>query len=155
MRVAYGIAFAGAMLALGGCATVVKGTTQDISVDSSPQGAGCDVSRNGAKLASVTTPGKIQVSRDKAVLTFSCMKPPEYPNPVTLDVEPTFNGATFGNILLGGVVGAVVDASTGANYSYPEYVIIDLTAAKLQVPEVVPPVAEKPEEPKAPPPPTS
>jgi hypothetical protein len=33
---------------------------------------------------------------------------------------------TFGNILLGGGIGAIVDASTGANYEYPGEITLAL-----------------------------
>ena len=115
------------LIALGGCATVMKGTTQDIAVETNPPGATCTVSRNGAQLAVLSaTPGKVQVGRDKSPLTVSCTKSPESTTPVNQTVESKFNGATFGNILAGGVIGVVVDASTGANYTYPELVTVSL-----------------------------
>ena len=38
----------------------------------------------------------------------------------------SFGGATFGNLLLGGGVGFIVDAASGANYSYPSEVKLDM-----------------------------
>jgi hypothetical protein len=117
------------LVALGGCATVIKGTTQDIAVETNPPGATCTVSRNGAQIATLSaTPGKVQVSRDKSPIMVSCAKAPELAAPVSQTVESKFNGATFGNILAGGVIGVVVDASTGANYTYPEQVMVSLTS---------------------------
>jgi hypothetical protein len=147
MKVAANLALVVALVGLGGCATIVKGTTQDIAVDSNPQGANCTVSRNGAQLAVVNpTPGKIKVTRDREALTFACSKAPEYSNTATSVVESKFNGTTFGNILIGGVVGAVVDASTGSNYSYPDRVMIDLIAANLPISAPPPPITGKPAE---------
>ncbi|NOT42949.1 MAG: hypothetical protein HOP13_20920 [Alphaproteobacteria bacterium] len=118
-----------ASLGLGGCATVVKGTKQDVAISTDPPGASCMVSRNGAEVAMIAqTPGIVQVSRDRAALVVSCTKAPEFAAPATQTVDSKFNGATLGNILLGGVVGVVVDASTGANYSYPEQVAVSLGA---------------------------
>lgn len=129
MRNIHKLFLAATLVSLGGCATVMKGTTQKISVNTNPQGAACEVSRDGAKLASLTqTPATVEVSRDKSELSFSCTKAPEHPDATAYTVESKFNGATLGNILLGGVVGVVVDASTGSNYSYPENVTIDLIA---------------------------
>jgi hypothetical protein len=68
----------------------------------------------------------VQVGRDKEALVFSCTKAPEFATAKTQRVESSFNGATFGNIIAGGLIGVVVDASTGANYTYPEKVSIDL-----------------------------
>ncbi|MBX9947177.1 MAG: hypothetical protein K2Y40_24100 [Reyranella sp.] len=39
----------------------------------------------------------------------------------------SFTGATFGNLLVGGFVGVVIDASSGANNKYPEQVVIVMT----------------------------
>lgn len=127
------------LIALGGCATVIKGTTQDIAVETNPPGASCIVSRNGAQLAVLSaTPGKVQVSRDKSPLMVSCTKAPEATTPVNQTVESKFNGATFGNILAGGVIGVVVDASTGANYTYPEQVLVSLATEPAPVAAVAP-----------------
>ncbi|HEV7543234.1 MAG TPA: hypothetical protein VGO42_01715, partial [Reyranella sp.] len=40
-----------------------------------------------------------------------------------------FSGVTFGNLLLGGFVGVVIDASSGANNKYPEKITVILTPA--------------------------
>ena len=39
----------------------------------------------------------------------------------------SFTGATFGNLLLGGFVGVVIDASSGANNKYPERIVVVMT----------------------------
>ena len=119
--------------------TVIKGTTQNIAVDTNPQGANCSVSQDGAQVAIVNpTPGKVKVSRSKDALTFTCSKLPEFPNSAVVTLESTFNGATVGNVLIGGLIGVAVDASTGANYSYPENVMIDIAAANAPAPEAAP-----------------
>jgi hypothetical protein len=41
-----------------------------------------------------------------------------------------FGGATFGNIVLGGGVGAIVDAASGANYYYDSPLTIPLGEPK-------------------------
>lgn len=41
-------------------------------------------------------------------------------------ISSSFGGTTLGNILLGGVVGAVIDASSGANNKYPDTVSLAL-----------------------------
>ncbi len=42
----------------------------------------------------------------------------------TLEVAETFQGATLGNILIGGGVGIIVDAVSGAAQKYPDEVIL-------------------------------
>jgi hypothetical protein len=44
----------------------------------------------------------------------------------TIVVQAGFTGTTFANILLGGVVGVVVDAASGANSRYPADIRVDL-----------------------------
>ncbi len=134
MRILYQAALAGLLLGLCGCATIVKGTTQDIAVDTIPQGGSCTVTRNGFPEAKVTAPGNVNVKRGKEQLSFNCAKPPEFPTETAMTVDSKFNGATFGNILAGGVIGVVVDSSTGANYSYPDKVTVELIAVGASAP---------------------
>jgi hypothetical protein len=44
----------------------------------------------------------------------------------TVAQSPDFQGTTFANILLGGGIGAVADAASGANYEYPKQVVLNL-----------------------------
>lgn len=108
------------------CATVVGGTTQEVFVESDPPGAECRLDRLGASVGVVKpTPGRVNVSRSKEAIVVSCtLDRHEQSNDV---LSSKFTGATVGNILLGGIVGIVVDAASGANNKYPERVTIILT----------------------------
>jgi hypothetical protein len=115
-----------ALISLGGCATVFEGTGQSVAVSTNPTGAACTVSREGVQLGSVNpTPGSIRVEKSKNDLSVTCSK--EGRQTTTVSYSPTFNGTTFGNIVLGGGIGAIVDASTGANYDYPAQVSMELS----------------------------
>ena len=46
----------------------------------------------------------------------------------TVSRPPSFGAATFGNIIAGGVIGVVVDAASGANYTYSDDIRMDLAA---------------------------
>ena len=128
------------LLLLPSCATVMKGTTQTVAIDSNPHGAKCTIDRTGARLADVTsTPAAVLLKRNAADLVVTCNK--DGFSAAQKTVASSFNGATFGNILLGGVIGVVVDASTGANYSYPEAVQLELGAAATPT---LPPLAAMP-----------
>src|SRR6185503_14258047 len=106
-----------AALALGGCATIVEGTSQTVAIATQPPGASCTVSRQGAQISAVlSTPGSVKIDKSKNDITVTCSK--EGFETTSVNYASSFNGATFGNIILGGAVGAVVDASTGANYNY-------------------------------------
>jgi len=134
MRVIVQVALVATLLGLGGCATIVKGTTQDIALDTNPQGGNCNVLRAGAPVATITAPGIVKVGRGKERLTITCTKAPEFPTETAMTVDSKFNGATFGNILAGGVIGVVVDSSTGANYSYPDKVTVELAGTASATP---------------------
>ena len=102
-------AICGAAL-LASCATIVSGTHKSVSVSSTPPGA--TVTIDGA--AAGKTPLKTELGTDRShtvVLTLTGYKPYE----VTLN--RTFNGWVMGNLLIGGVVGIIVDFSTGAAYT--------------------------------------
>ena len=43
--------------------------------------------------------------------------------------ESTYQAANLGNVLLGGGVGIIVDAATGAMWKYPESVVVPMTCA--------------------------
>ena len=115
------------VLSLGGCATVFEGTGQSVAVSTNPPGANCTVSREGVQLGTVNpTPGSIRVEKSKNDLSVACAMVGH--QATTVSYSPTFNGTTFGNIILGGGIGVIVDASTGANYTYPAQVSVDLPA---------------------------
>jgi hypothetical protein len=113
-------------LASSACATVMSGTTQEVFIESEPSGAECKVDRLGANVGVVKpTPGRVNVSRSKETMIVTCVREGYQPSNEVL--ASSFTGATLGNILLGGIVGGVVDASSGANNKYPDRVMIVLT----------------------------
>jgi hypothetical protein len=117
-------------LAASACATVVGGTTQDVLVESQPSGAECKIDRLGANIGVVKpTPGRVNIARSKDNVIVSCTQEGyEQSNEVLIS---SFTGATVGNLLLGGLVGVVVDAASGANNKYPDRVLIVLTPASF------------------------
>jgi hypothetical protein len=112
-------------LMAGGCATVVSGTTQTIGVNTDPEGADCQFRRKGMLVGRVNpTPGTMQVGKDYESVSVSCTK--EGFEDTTGVIGSEFQAMTLGNILLGGVVGVVVDAASGAMMKYPESVTFTL-----------------------------
>ena len=112
-------------LMAGGCATVVSGTTQTIGVNSDPEGADCQFRRKGVLVGRVNpTPGTMQVGKDYESVSVLCTK--EGFDETTGVIGSEFQAMTLGNILLGGVIGVVVDAASGAMMKYPESVTFTL-----------------------------
>jgi hypothetical protein len=123
------VMFCGLALASPACATIIHGTTQDLHIDSEPQGASCKVDRAGAATGVVDrTPGKVTVKRHKDSIVVSCALDGYEPSSEVLTAS--FNALTMGNLVLpGGTVGFVVDASTGANNKYPARTVVVMTPA--------------------------
>jgi len=94
-----------------GCATVTRGTTQAWSIDSAPSGATVSLS-NGERCE---TPCTLKLKRKYAFSVEVCKA--GY-HTVNTNVQSQISGSgaagMAGNVLLGGLVGVGVDASTGA-----------------------------------------
>lgn len=110
---------------LTGCATVVSGTSQTIGVNTDPEGADCQFTRKGVLVGRVNpTPGTIQVGKDFESVSVLCRKEGFDDTAGVIGTE--FQAMTLGNILLGGLIGVVVDAASGAMTKYPEVVTFTL-----------------------------
>lgn len=105
---------------LGGCATVLNGTNVDYTTTSVPEGA--LVEFTGGEQC--TTPCTFEFKRkndQRADISLPGYKP------AYILIQSKLGGSAFGNILLGGGVGAVVDGSNGAsNRLYPRPLIVKL-----------------------------
>ena len=108
---------------LGGCATVLNGTSQPVEFQSDPTGATIRLV-NGL---SCETPCQYSMRRgDDSMVTFTLAG---Y-EPVEVYIQSRTGGSIAGNILAGGIIGGVVDASNGAsNHLYPDPVYIRLVPA--------------------------
>ena len=135
-------AIAAAGFALSGCATIIQGTTESVSVSSAPeQGAECKlVNSEGAWF--VTTPGSTTVHKTKNDLMIDCTKAGYAP--AHMVAASHFGGTTAGNVIAGGVIGIGIDAASGANYYYDSPITVNL-GAPAQATSAVPsaPVAPK------------
>jgi hypothetical protein len=105
-----------------GCATIVKGTTQDIPISSDP--AGARVSVDGRP--SGTTPTKVTMDRKHSHMVTIELENYEAEN---VAITNSMGGAVAGNIIAGGLVGWGVDAVSGAQYNlHPDTVAVRLRA---------------------------
>ncbi len=109
---------------LGGCATITRGTSQDYAIDSRPTGASVSLSTG----QTCETPCKLHLKRrDEFVARVN----KEGYDPVDIEVESRVMGgggaAGAGNLLFGGIVGGVVDATNGSmNNLLPEPLLVKL-----------------------------
>jgi len=116
---------------LGGCASIVDGSSQSLSVKTTSAagdvpGAQCQLSSNKGTWF-VVTPGTTTVHRGYDALTIKCTK--DGYQPAIQTAGSTTKGMAFGNLLFGGVIGAGVDMSTGAAYDYPDLITVMLQQA--------------------------
>jgi hypothetical protein len=119
---------AGSAILATGCASIVSGHNQSLSVQALAggkpvQGASCALS-NDKGTWYVTTPGSAVVNRSFADLSVKCEKP-DYESAFT-SVKSSTKAMAFGNILIGGVIGAGVDIATGAAYDYPNDISVEM-----------------------------
>jgi len=104
----FAIAIAGFGLSLGGCATVVNGTHQDLALSTIPEGSTATVTDG----EHCTTPCKLKLKRKYSVRVDFAQAGYK---PAYVLVRSKGGGATVGNILAGGIVGVLVDSGNGSN----------------------------------------
>lgn len=113
------------MLSLGACASVVEGTDQTVTVKTIPSGANCELSRDGETIGVVNpTPGSVLIDKSKDAVAVNCTK--DGHDDGTETMASSFQGMTFGNILIGGIIGVGIDAASGAMHYYPDSIEVFL-----------------------------
>jgi len=117
-------------LSLGACATVTRGTTEQLTFDSDPPAA----MRTSTGLTCPTTPCTLEVSRkSEFVATFS--KEGYKSQNVMVQTRVAGSGAAgfAGNVLIGGLIGMGVDAANGSTLEhYPNPVSVTLEPLVLR-----------------------
>lgn len=107
------------------CATITKGTTQVVAVDTpGVPGATCTITGPSGP-QQVLTPGTVTLAKASASLPISCTK--ECYVTGSSIIPSGTEAMSAGNVLLGGVVGLGVDAVSGAMNKYPDMVTVAMT----------------------------
>jgi hypothetical protein len=111
---------ASVVLLMTGCASISGERMQPITVQTvhdnkEVAGIGCTLT-NDAGSWFLTTPASISVHKSTGDLAISCKKD-AFAGSQTLVSKS--NGAVWGNILVGGGIGYIVDRNTGAGFDYP------------------------------------
>lgn len=111
-----------------GCASITGSRNQPISVTTTHEGkpiagAYCTLVNDKGTFY-VNTPGTVTVLKAYGDMSATCKKEESH---VGVSVFQSANeGAVWGNILAGGLIGYAVDASTGAGFSYPPTLNIEM-----------------------------
>ncbi len=116
----------GTITLLSACASISTGTSQPITVVTPyAEGATCSLRDSaGGSWAISRTPDTATVNKGDGPMTIRCEKSGFKDGATVLNEK--FQGATMGNILLGGGIGLIADASTGAAQEYPKDVKVYL-----------------------------
>ena len=96
-----------------GCATIARGTSQTITINSNLSGASIEL--DGVPVGVTPFTGKIKKGKDK---TLKVHKEGYIAQSFTLEREFDFLASLAGNILLGGTLGTTTDWATGAMWLY-------------------------------------
>ncbi|CAD7721416.1 hypothetical protein LMG31886_12220 [Xanthomonas hydrangeae] len=113
------------MVALSGCATVLNDATQPIRIDTKTadgqtiSGADCAISNDKGRLT-LKSGQTAQVHRSSHDLDVTCVLPGQ--RDASGRSISRANMGIWGNILIGGAIGAIVDHSKGTGYTYPSWI---------------------------------
>jgi hypothetical protein len=135
------------MTIFSGCSTITgSGTSQSISVQTyaadgqDVDGAKCDMT-NDEGTWFVTTPGSVTVHRSNKDLQVICKKTGV--DVGTANVVSKTKGNMWGNVILGGGIGAVIDHNNGSAYEYPSLIKIFMGRMNQKIEDKTSETAEK------------
>ena len=106
------------------CASTMSGSSQNITVTSNVQGATCTLTNDKGSWT-LTTPGSAVITSSRVNLALTCVKE-GYINGVASLPSKHKDSATWGNVILGGGIGYIIDRKSGAAFIYPQLVTVDL-----------------------------
>ena len=118
------LSFLVSFILLTSCASTMSGSSQNITVTSNVQGATCTLS-NDKGTWTLTTPGSAVITSSRVNLALTCAKE-GYVNGVASLPSKHKDSATWGNVILGGGIGYIIDRKSGAAFIYPQQVTVDL-----------------------------
>ncbi len=133
------------LFALGGCASIVSGSTQEIQLKSEPSvPVTCEAQNGRGHYTANDKPGMLLVKRSQTRLNIDC-KGEGYNGKYS--EQAGAEGWVFGNILIGGLIGLTIDGITGSMFSYDNALTIPLQptadiAGTIPAPVLTAPVSE-------------
>jgi hypothetical protein len=111
------IVAASVFASVSGCATLTKGTTQSVALQTpGAPGATCTLVSEGIGTKTVTTPTTLVLDKSQHNIAVTCKK--ECFQDGTGIISSSTEGMAAGNILVGGVIGLGIDAASGAMNKY-------------------------------------
>lgn len=113
------------VVALSGCASVMNDSTHPMKVETltsdgkATNGAECKLSNDYGSIA-VKSGDTAQVRRSSKDMDITCTSIGQ--SDAKGRVISRVNGGMFGNIILGGGIGAIIDHNKGTAYTYPTWI---------------------------------
>jgi len=111
MKHAFALVLALSLPVFSGCASIVSGSKQELSFQSTPDGASVTV--NGRIIGKTPITTQLDKKADQTVV-FS----KDGYKPVTMQLTTSLDPWFWGNIVLGGLIGSTVDGLSGAVHQY-------------------------------------
>ena len=119
-----------------GCATILNGSKQNVSFETTPPQATARV-----EFQTLTTPATIKLARDQSYeVTF---EKSGY-LPAHAHIGHSVSCALFGNLLFGGIIGILVDVSSGAAFNLEPGVVSATLVADPNAGKVATPTSDAP-----------
>lgn len=129
---------------IAGCASVIEGTTQPITIATTPEINATCTSSNASGEWTVVTPATITVKKSRTVLKIHCQKP-GWQDATYFAVGKWSKAGFVGELVpYVGLINYAVDTSTGAMMIYPSSVAIPMKSERPQLILPPPPKAAKP-----------
>ncbi len=116
------------LLVFAGCASIISGTKQDVTISSSPGSANIVIkSSKGIEVFRGATPVRVELKRKYSYQVSIAL--PGY-REENVYIDNNFNAWYLGNIICGGLIGLVIDAINGAMYTLePDMISVSLVTA--------------------------
>ena len=102
----------------------MSGSSQNITVTSNVQGATCTLSNDKGSWT-LSTPGSAVITSSRVNLALTCVKE-GYVNGVASLPSKHKDSTIWGNVILGGGIGYIIDRKSGAAFIYPQQVTVHL-----------------------------
>jgi hypothetical protein len=115
-------------IGIAGCASITGSRNQPVTVTTTYKGqpitgAHCTL-QNDKGMWTVSTPGSVTIQKAYGDLSLTCRKDPTHVGSNTF--KSSHEGSVWGNVLVGGLIGYAVDSSSGAGFSYPQTMNVDM-----------------------------
>ena len=91
-------------------------------------GAACELVNSKGRWL-VATPGSVVITRSNENMLITCRKD-GHDEGIAALVSAT-KGEMFGNIILGGGIGAIIDHNSGSAYEYPQNVQVEMGSTRV------------------------